>query len=190
MPAKKYHVDLTDQECSMLEQMLRRGKHSARKLTRARILLKADFGLPDEDIAQVLDTSIPTVERTRKRFAEVRLASLNERQRPGRKRLLEQKGEARLIAEACSTAPEGRDRWTLQLLADRVVELKLLESCSADTVRRILKKTNSSPGFINNGASQKSTARLWQRWKMFWTCMPSHMMRSARKLTSMKLVAS
>ena len=142
MPAKKYHVELTDQERTCLEQMLRRGKHSARKMTRARILLKADFGLRDEDIAQELDTCIPTVERTRKRFAEVRLGSLQERPRPGRKRLLDEKSEARLIAEACSQAPEGRKHWTLQLLADRVVELKLAESCSDDTVQRALKKTN------------------------------------------------
>ncbi len=181
MPAKKYYIELTDQERAKLEQMLRRGKHSARKLTRARILLKADFGLRDEDIAQELDTSIPTVERTRKRFNEVRLGALAERPRPGRKRLLEQKGEARLIAEACRTAPEGRHRWTLQLLADRVVELKLVESCSADTVRRILKKTRSSLGFISNGAYQKSMAHLWQRWKTFWSYTPSHMMRSGQK---------
>jgi transposase len=142
MPAKKYHIDLTDQERSILEQMLRRGKHSARKLTRANILLKADFGLRDEDIAQELDSCIPTVERTRKRFAEVRLGSLQERPRPGRKRLLDEKGEARLIAEACSQAPDGRKHWTLQLLADRVVELKLAESCSDDTVQRVLKKAN------------------------------------------------
>jgi transposase len=146
MPAKKYHIELTDQERSMLEQMLRRGKHSARKLTRARILLKADSGLRDEDIAQEIDTCIPTVEPLRKRFAQVRLGSLDERPRPGRKRLLDEKGEARLIAEACSQAPEGREHWTLQLLADRVVELRLADSCSDDTVQRLLKKTNSSPG--------------------------------------------
>ena len=190
MPAKKYHIQLTDEERSALEQMLRRGKHSARKLTRARILLKAEVGLRDEDIAQELDTSIPTVERTRRRFSDVRLESLNERPRPGRKRLLEQKGEARLIAEACSTAPEGRERWTLQLLADRVIELKIADSCSADTVRRILKKTRSSPGFISNGASQKSTARLSLAWKTFWTCMLKNMTRSDQKLTSMKPAAS
>ena len=146
MPAKKYHVDLTDEERSALEQMLRRGKHSARKLTRARILLKAGIGLRDEDIAQELDTCIPTIERTRKRFSEIRLGSLQERPRPGRKRLLDLKGEARLIAEACSQAPEGRKHWTLQLLADRVVELNLAETCSDDTVQRALKKTNSSRG--------------------------------------------
>lgn len=160
MPAKKYHIELTDQERITLEQMLRRGKYSARKLTRARILLKADSGLRDEDIAQDIDTCVPTIERLRKRFVELRLESLNERPRPGRKRLLEQKGEARLIAEACSQAPEGRKQWTLQLLADRVVELKLVETCSADTVRRILKKTLSSRGSSSSGASQKSAGRL------------------------------
>ena len=89
MPAKKYHVELTDQERAKLQQMLRRGKHSARKLTRVRILLKADLGIRDEDIAQELDTSSPTVERTRKRFADVRLGALDERPRPGRSSLLE-----------------------------------------------------------------------------------------------------
>ena len=146
MPAKKYHVKLTAKEQAMLEQMLRRGKHSARKLTRARILLKASDGLRDDEIAEAVSTSLPTVERTRKRFTEVRLGSLDELPRPGRKRLLDERGEARLIAEACSTAPEGRKHWTMQLLADRVVELKLAESCSDDTVQRLLKKTNSSRG--------------------------------------------
>ena len=186
MPAKKYHVELTDQERATLEQMLRRGKHSARRLTRAHILLKVDLGLRDEDIAQELDTSVPTVERTRRRFSEVRLASLNERPRPGRKPLLEQKGEARLIAEACSTAPEGRQRWTLQLLADRVVELKLVDSCSADTVQRILKKTRSSPGFISNGASGKSTPSSSPVWKMCSICTPKITMKSARQSALMK----
>ena len=105
MPAKKYHVELTVEEQATLEQILRCGKHSARRLTRARILLKAADGLQDEEIAEAVSTSRPTVERTRKRFTELRLASLDERPRPGKKRLLDEKGEARLIAEACSQAP-------------------------------------------------------------------------------------
>ncbi len=155
MPAKKYHVKLTAEDRATLEQMLRRGKHSARRLTRARILLKAADGLRDEDIAEAVETSPPTVERTRKRFAEVRLGALDERPRPGKKPVLGERGEARLIAEACSTAPGGREHWTLQLLADRVVELKLADRCSADTVGRVLKKTNSSRGSSSNGASPK-----------------------------------
>lgn len=146
MPAKKYHVALTDAERTTLEQMLRRGTHATRTLTRARILLKAADGLRDDAIAEAVDTSVPTVERTRTRFATARLGTLTERPRPGKKPVRDPPGEARLIAEACSQAPTGRQRWTLPLLADRVVVLGLAEACSADTVRRVLKKTRSNPG--------------------------------------------
>jgi transposase len=151
MPAKKYQVALTDDERYRLEQLLRRGKHATRTLTRARILLKATDGLRDEAIAEAVETSRPTVERTRKRFATARLAALTERPRPGKKPVLDAKGEARLIAEACSHAPDGRQRWTLRLLAERVVELGLAETCSADTVRRVLKKTCSNRGSSSSG---------------------------------------
>lgn len=146
MPAKKYHVALTAEERTTLEQMLRRGKHSARRLTRARILLKAADGLRDDEIAEAVETSMPTVERTRKRFAAHRLHALDERPRPGKQPVLDKRGEARLIAEACSQAPDGRQRWTLQLLADRVVALQLADACSKDTVGRVLKKTRASRG--------------------------------------------
>jgi putative transposase len=166
MPAKKHHVELTVEERLTLEQMLRRGKHSARRLTRARILLKAADGLRDDEIVEAVETSLPTVERTRQRFVEVRLGALDERPRPGRQPLLDERGEARLIAEACRAAPGGREHWTLQLLADRVVELKLADSCSADTVWRVLKKTNSSRGSSNSGASPRCVGRSSRRWKM------------------------
>jgi transposase len=146
MPAKKYHVALTADERTTLEQMLRRGKHAARRLTRARILLKAADGLRDDEIADAVETSLPTVERTRKRFAESRLQALEEKPRPGKKPVLDARGEARLIAEACSPAPGGREHWTLQLLADRVAELQLADACSKDTVWRVLKKTRLSRG--------------------------------------------
>jgi transposase len=146
MPAKKYQVELTAAEYQKLEQMLRRGTHSARKLIRARILLQAASGLSDEEIVQEVGTCVATIERTRKRFVADRLAALEELPRPGRKRCLTERGEARLIAEACSPAPGGREHWTLQVLADRAVALQLAESCSADTVHRLLKKTRSSRG--------------------------------------------
>ncbi len=146
MAAKKYQVELAADEYQRLEQMLRRGTHGARKVRRARILLNAALGMSDEEIAQEVDTSVATIERTRKRFVAHRLAALEELPRPGRKRCLDERGEARLIAEACSPAPGGREQWTLQLLADRVVELQLAESCSEDTVQRVLKKTRSSRG--------------------------------------------
>jgi len=146
MPAKKYQVELTADEYQRLTQMMRRGTQGARKLLRAQILLKAAAGLSDEEITQEVATCVATIERTRKRFAARRLEALEELPRPGRKRCLDARGEARLIAEACSPAPGGRERWTLQLLADRAVELHLAESCSDDTVQRLLKKTRSSRG--------------------------------------------
>jgi len=155
MAAKKYHVALRVRGHTELEQMLRRGNHSARKLTRVRIVLRAAAGLSDEEIAEEVDTSIPTVERIRRRFVAERLGALSERPRPGKPPVLQEQGEARLIAEACSTAPGGRERWALQLLADRVVELGLAEACSADTVGRVLKKTPSSPGANSSGASRR-----------------------------------
>jgi transposase len=146
MPKKKYLVTLSDDERTQLEQLLRSGKAATRKVTRARILLKASEGWQDSRIAEALSTGRATVERTRQRFVEENLAALDERPRPGNKPKLDAKAEARLIAEACSAAPEGRERWTLQLLADRVVQLQLTDSYSYEAVRRVLKKTNSSRG--------------------------------------------
>ncbi len=146
MPKKKYLVTLTDDERTQLEQLLRGGKAATRKVTRARILLKAADGWHDQRIAEALNIGRVTVERTRQRFVEENLAALDERPRPGNKPKLDAKAEARLIAEACSAAPEGRQRWTLSLLAERVVQLKLAESYSYEAVRRVLKKTNSSRG--------------------------------------------
>ena len=146
MAKKKYLVDLSDAEQQELQQLIRRGKHSSRRVTRARILLKAAAGCTDEEIVAALGVGLATVERTRKRFVECGLEALDEKPRPGSKPKLDAKAEARLIAEACSAAPEGREHWTLQLLADRVVELKLAESYSYEAVRRVLKKTKSSRG--------------------------------------------
>jgi len=107
MPAKKYPVELTANERTILEQMLRRGRYATRQLTRARILLKAAKGLCDDAIAEAVEASIPTVLRTRKRFAEGRLQALEEKPRPGKQRVLDARGEARLMAEACSPPPDG-----------------------------------------------------------------------------------
>jgi transposase len=146
MAKKKYQVTLSPSEREELERLIRRGKASARKLTRARLLLKAADHKTDEEIAQALGIGIATVERTRQRFVEGGLEALSERPRPGKAPKLEAKAQARLIAEACSAASDGRERWTLQLLADRVVTLGLAETYSDESVRRLLKKTPSSPG--------------------------------------------
>jgi|ERR1044071_1995752 transposase len=165
MPKKKYLVDLSDDERQSLLQLLRGGKHSSRKLTRARILLQADEGATDDQIALSLKVGRVTVERLRQRFVEGGLAALTDKPRPGKKPKLSAKAEARLIAEACSQAPEGRSHWTMQLLADRLIELREVDAVSDETIRRVLKKTNSNRGLGGNGASRRSMRILSPRWK-------------------------
>lgn len=150
--AKKYIVTLTDDERAQLLALTKRGKVSARRLTRAHLLLQADAGLSDEAIAQALHIGTATVERIRKRFVEEGLeAALAERPRPGGQRKLDSKQEAFLIALTCSTPPEGRTCWTMQLLAEKLVELQVIEAISDETVRRTLKKTSSSRGRRRRG---------------------------------------
>lgn len=157
MSKKKYLVDLSDDERQSLLELIKKGKTRARKITRARILLLADAGQSDEEIAAALHTGISTVARTRKRFVEGNLEfALNERARPKRVGKLDGKAHALLVATACSTPPEGYARWTMQLLADRLVELKVVDSLSDETVRLALKKTNSSRGRKSSGASPAS----------------------------------
>lgn len=147
MANKIYVVDLTEEERTFLLDFINRGTQSARKLRRARTLLLADEGKTDREIAEALHTSTSTVQRTRRRFVEGGLArALNEDPRPGAGKKLDAKGEAVLETLARSEPPAGRKRWTLQLLADRLVELKVVDSISDETVRRELKKSGLSLG--------------------------------------------
>ena len=161
MAAIKYKVELTEAERSRLNEVSQRGKASVRTVKRALSLLKADQGLRDREIADVLLVNAATVARARKRYVEEGLeAAINDRPRPGQERKLDGRQEAHLIAFACSAAPdaqrpEGHTHWTLQLLADKVVELEFAESISLETVRQILKKTNSSRGRRRSGVSPR-----------------------------------
>ncbi len=153
MPAKKYRVKLTDQEREDLEGLISSGRVAARKISHARILLHADEGceagyFKDEDIADVLQVGRVTVERVRKRFVEEGLElALNPRPRTRhRTKKLDGKAEAFLVATACSAAPDGRKDWTLQLLADQLIECQIVDSISAEAVRQVLKKTRLSLG--------------------------------------------
>jgi transposase len=149
MPQKRYLVTLTADERRDLARLVSAGKRSARTLTRARILLKADQapGGPawdDARIAEALGCGHRTVERVRQRFVERGLddaLSHKPQGRPSRERALDGAAEARLIALACSATPDGRKAWTLRMLADKLVELEVVESVSYETVRRVLKKT-------------------------------------------------
>lgn len=147
---KKYVVKLTVGERERLRSMVHSGRESARVLTRARVLLKCDEGCMDEEAADAVDTSLGTVERVRKRFCAGGLGqALPDRPQPPRpqKRKIDGEAEARLVSLACSTPPDGRESWTLELLADRMVRLRFVEgTVSGQTVRRVLKKTRSSLG--------------------------------------------
>jgi transposase len=150
--AKRSLVTLSEDERVHLLALTKKGTLSARKLTRAHILLQADAGAMDAAIAGALHVGIATVERVRKRFVEEGLeAALRERPRPGGHRKLNGKQEAFLVALACSTPPEGRTCWTMQLLAGKLVELQVVDAISDETVRRTLKKTSSSRGRRRRG---------------------------------------
>ncbi len=147
MPRKVYIVDLTQDERSEVLELTRKGKVSARKIKRANILLQADKGKTDQQSAENLSVGTATVQRTRQKFVEGGLEwALNERHRPGGKLKLEGSQEAFVVALAHSEPPEGRERWTMQLLADRLVQLGIVDSISDETVRRTLKKRSASPG--------------------------------------------
>ena len=155
MARKKYRVDLTAEERQSLELLLQRGKSSARKLIRARILLQADEGLTDEEIATALEVGVATVERTRQRFVERNLDALNDLPRPGGQCKLSGKQEAHLIAVACTPAPTGQTRWTLQLLAEQVVAWGFAQSIAREPVRQVLKKTRSNLGNTSSGVYRR-----------------------------------
>ena len=150
---KKYPVTLTEAERELLKSLIAAGTAPARKLTHARILLKADQspegpGWVDEQVADAVEVSQPTVARVRKQYVQEGLEAALNRRPPNRvyQRKLDGEQEARLIALACSEPPEGQARWSLRLLADKLVELEVVEEeeVSYQTVRRTLKKTLSS----------------------------------------------
>ena len=153
MSNKHYVVTLTAAERSSLQSMIAKGKVAAKKRLHAQILLKADAGpageaWTDQRIGEAFDVGCRTVERLRQRFVEdgLEAALVRKPQQNRIARKIDGAAEAHLIATACSKPPEGRNRWTLKLLADRLVQLELVDTVSTETVRRTLKKTKSSPG--------------------------------------------
>ncbi len=150
---KKYRIRLTADEQKELKALVSRGRIAAYKQTHARILLmsdesRPDGGMTDADICSALGVGMSTVERIRRRCVEEGIESaLNRRKQLNRRRkVLDGVGEARLVAMACGEPPDGRMSWTLKLLADRLVECEVVEAISTETVRRVLKKTDSSRG--------------------------------------------
>lgn len=172
---KKYLVTLTDEELVSVLALTHKGRIAARRLTRAHILRLAHEQQTDEAIAQSLHTSIATIERVRERFVLGGLDyALSEAPRRGAPRKLDGKQEAFLVALACSTPPDGHRSWTMQLLADKLIESKIADhDLSDETVRRTLKKTISSHGSAVNGVFRRSVPSLSGAWKLCSTCMQS-----------------
>ena len=160
---KKYVVRLSEDERNQLNEMIRKGKSSAQRLTKARILLKADVseageGWSDSRIMEALGTSATTVYRTRQQLVEEGFEAVLRRKqclRPPVTPIFDGEKEAQLIALACSQPPEGRARWTLRLLEDKVVELNIVDRASDSTICRVLKKTPSSRISRNSGSSRR-----------------------------------
>jgi transposase len=154
---KKYIARLTDAERAQLTNMVKKGKAQAYRIKHANILLKVDADGPawsDEATARAFGCHVNTVRNVRQRLVEVGLTAALERKKqakPSRERILDGDGEARLVTVACGEAPAGRATWTLQLLADKLVELEIVPRISRETVRQTLKKTNSSRTCANAG---------------------------------------
>lgn len=160
-------IELSEDEQEHLFALIHKGLHSARVITRARILSKLARGWSNQEVCAALEVTLPTVLKTRTRWAEGGLeAALGELPRPGQKPKLDAAQAARITALACSQAPEGHDHWTLRLLGAKIVELGFAQSYSHEGVRQLLKKTHSSRGKSSSGASRKSTrssSPVWSR---------------------------
>jgi len=153
MPAKLYHVTLTEEEREELTAITSKGRGNARRITRARLLLladekRSDGGWKDADITQALGVSQRTVERVREKCVELGVEAALNHTRPRQKKdkILDGAAEARLVQIACSQTPDGREHWTLQMLADKLIELEIVKTVSYETVRTTLKKMNLSLG--------------------------------------------
>ena len=161
MSEKRWIVTLDDAERAYLDDLISTGKRPARTVIGAQVLLKAADGWTDTRIAEALPVSLRTVERLRQRCVEdgVAAALVRREQRRRKARRLDGAGEAQLVTLVCSPPPDGRARWTLQLLADRLIAQRIVPDICPETVRQTLKKTNSSRGKTSNGAFRRAPMR-------------------------------
>lgn len=156
MPREKYEIHLTELQRKELQELVSKGRAKAREIKHANVLLLSEQGKTYKEIEKALNVSHQTILTIRKRFTLENLKSaLVDRPRPGVKSKLDDKGEAYLISLSCSNPPEGREIWTMQMLADKLIELKVVDSISDETVRRHLKKTRLNRGKRNSGVSAK-----------------------------------
>ena len=150
--AKRYRVTLTEQERERLEALTRKGTAPVRMVRRAQTLLLAAEERTDEEIVKALRVGVSTVERTRKRCVEEGVeAALRERPRPGARPKLGPKERAYVVALACTKPPEGRHRWSMQMLADKLIELEMVPDITDEAIRLLLKRTSSNRGSTSSG---------------------------------------
>lgn len=149
MVNKKYVVKLTTEDKEYLQNFISKGKRSAREFQRAWILLLADKGKTDREISELLNVSKRTVERIRTRYVNEGLNAIYDKPRPGQPKKLSSSQEAQIIAIACSDAPEGRERWTLELLRKEAIKRGIVENISTEPIRILLKKHNLKPWLKN-----------------------------------------
>jgi putative transposase len=184
MAKRRRHIGLTKEERTELERFVTQGEKSAREINRARILLLVGEGREDNDIGRILGLSRGTVYNVRQKYktkvSDSLREVLEEEPRSGRPIAIDSRVEAKVTMLACSAPPPGRARWTLQLLADKLVKLGVTDSISQESVRQILKKTTSSPGSRNNGAAGKSRATTYGIWKTCCISINSPMMGGIR----------
>jgi len=185
----KYHVVLTSEAREELEAISRQTSVGAAKLRRAKILLMADQvhpdgGSPDWEIAEEVGLCERQIVRIRQKFVKSGVQPTLKRatrKDAGTRRAIDGRAEAQLVSIACSTAPEGRDHWTLQLLCDELQRLKIVKSVCCETVRQVLKKTNCGPGPRNASASRKRTGPASSRgWKKSSTSIRKRTAKNAR----------
>lgn len=150
MPGKRMTIKLSEQDEKVLKKYVRQGQKNAREINRARILLLSNEGTKVKDIKQILGTSLATIYNVRKKYNRQAhdhiLEVIKDEPRLGRPIKLDSRVEAKVSMIACSDPPAGRARWTLYLIADKLVKLEEVESISHESVRQLLKKTNSNPG--------------------------------------------
>lgn len=155
MPKKLYHVHLSESERQQLDAFVKHGHKSARQINRARILRLADAQTRDEDIAAILGVSLPTIYKMRKKYCHNTAVSildlLKEPPRSGQPLKVDMRVESHISTIACADPPEGQARWTLQLIAEKLVTLHIVDSICVESVRKALKKTGSNPGSRNDG---------------------------------------
>lgn len=155
MKPRKYQVKLKKQEKEYLEKFTTTGVRSAREITRAKILLLLDKKLKNREIIEKLAVANGTITKVAKNYHENKLKALKEKPRPGGRRKVFKDTEAAIIALACTDAPDGRGKWTIRLLQDKIIQLGIVESISHTHVLRILKKANLNLGSKNNGVSDE-----------------------------------